>query len=619
MRFLGNKESMIPEITKLLDRKGLTGKSLTLYDAFCGSGAVSNAFKGTFNVVFGDMLNWCAVYTNGRLHADKCKFSKLGFDPFQYLNTASDTVKGFFFKNYSPGESDRMYFTSDNAGRIDFFRKKIEEWNEKKLLSKKEYHYLLASLIDSVSDVSNTAGVYGAFLKKWDPRALKPVIFHNMSFNKEPKLKTRQITGKAEDVVDTVECDIIYIDPPYTQNQYGTQYHLFETLVLNDNPALSKITGSRPVTPMRSDWSKQYKANILFDKLVACTKAEFILFSYNSDGFLSKEFILASLKRYCREDTMEFIKIPYKKYRNFKTKSNSEHFEYLFFAEKKPAEEIIYESPLNYIGSKSLIIPLIKEQLPANITGFIDVFAGGLNVGININANKVLYNDINCFSKQLVESFRIFDTYDYLMYVKKIIKKFGLKAGNRKAYCKARDYYNSLPEKRKDIRLLFTVIMYGYQQQLRFNSAHEFNNPVGMRWMNDCVIEKIVSFSRALKNKKVKFRCGDFYDTIKKVTPDMFVYMDPPYRLTNGSYNDGKRGFEGWTINHERKMRDYADALDKKGIHFMISYVLAYAGKNNNELKRWCCEQRYNIIEVGAVPRRRPRKEVLITNYERIN
>jgi adenine-specific DNA-methyltransferase len=367
---------------------------------------------------------------------------------------------------------------------------------------------------------------------------------------------------------------------------------------------------------MRSDWSKQFKSNILFDKLLSCTKAKYVLFSYNSDGFLSKDFILSSLKRYCVEETIDFRKIPYKKYRNFKTKSDGEHFEYLFYAEKKSCGDIVYESPLNYIGSKSLIVPSIKEQLPDDLTDFVDIFGGGLNVGVNIRANSVIYNDINCFAKQLVESFKILDTYEYLRYIQKIIKKFGLEAGNRQAYSNVRDYYNSFSAEQRDPRLLFTVIMYGYQQQIRFNSRHEFNNPVGMRWFNDCVLEKTISFSREIKGKNITFECGDFTDAIKIVSKSAFVYMDPPYRLTNGSYNDGKRGFEGWTLDHERKMRDFADTLDAGGIRFMISYVLSYAGRSNNELKNWCINKGYRIIEVDEVPRRRPRKEVLITNYD---
>ncbi|GMO53227.1 MAG: hypothetical protein Pg6C_19490 [Treponemataceae bacterium] len=86
-------------------------------------------------------------------------------------NKNAKITEGFFFKNYSPGGSGRMYFTAENAGKIDYFRLKIEEWKNRELLTQNEYNYLLAPLIETVSDISNTAGVYGAFLKKWDPRA----------------------------------------------------------------------------------------------------------------------------------------------------------------------------------------------------------------------------------------------------------------------------------------------------------------------------------------------------------------------------------------------------------------------------------------------------------------
>ena len=96
MRFLGNKESMMPVIIELLDRKGLNNKKLTLYDSFCGSGAVSNTLKGKYNIIIGDMLNWCVIYTSGRLYAPECDFKKLGFNPFEYLNANANILKGFF-------------------------------------------------------------------------------------------------------------------------------------------------------------------------------------------------------------------------------------------------------------------------------------------------------------------------------------------------------------------------------------------------------------------------------------------------------------------------------------------------------------------------------------------
>ena len=83
----------------------------------------------------------------------------------------------------------------------------------------------------------------------------------------------------------------------YTQNQYGTQYHLLETLILNDNPSVSKVTGSRQITPLKSDWSINFKSHIAFNEVIKKTQAKHIIFSYSPDGFISKEFISQTLKR----------------------------------------------------------------------------------------------------------------------------------------------------------------------------------------------------------------------------------------------------------------------------------------------------------------------------------
>lgn len=614
MRFLGNKESITRQLSDLLDRKGLLDKNLTFFDAFCGTGSVSDALKGSFNIIANDNLSWCVTYTRGRICARDCNFEKLGFDPFNYLNANSDTIDGFFYKNYSPGGSKRMYFSPTNAGRIDYFRAKIEEWEKADLLSDNEHSYLLACLIESVSDVSNTAGVYGAFLKDWDSRSLKPIKFSKVDSRDADHLQTLFYNEKIEDIVPDIECDVLYLDPPYTQNQYGTQYHIFETVVLNDNPRISPVTGSRYTAPMRSDWSKEYKANILFDRVVAKTKAKYILFSYNNDGFLSRDFIEASLKRYGKPETYVCKKISYKKYRNWKTNGNKDHFEYLFFVEKKRLEEVSYESPLNYIGSKSKIIRDIKRNLPNDFETFIDSFGGGFNVGVNIKANRVVYNDINYFVKQLIESFRIEDTYNYLLYIRQIQRRFGLENANSESYLQARQYYNSLPLEQRDPRLLYAIVQYGYQQQIRFNGEHDFNNPVGMRWFNDRVLERMISFSRVLKERDLSFRSCDFTELTNEITKDSIVYMDPPYRLTTGSYNDGKRGFEGWTVDHEKKLFKFADELNASGIRFMISYVLEHGGKTNVQLASWIEERGYRLINMDAVPGRK-RKEILVLNY----
>lgn len=615
MRFIGNKEAIVEDIYKLLDDKKLLNKNLVFFDAFCGSGAVANHFQSFFKIVINDLLKWATVYTKGRLMKENCSFSKLGLDPFETFSKDKSIRKGFFYNNYSPGNSQRMYFTHENAGRIDFFRFQIEEWFEKSLITDEEYSYLLACLIESISLVANTAGVYGAYLKHWDSRALKEIQFIKLNNEKNSKDAISVFNEKIEEIIEEVECDILYLDPPYTQNQYGTQYHLLETLILNDNPTISKITGSRSTTPLRSDWSKNYKAHILLDKVVAKTKANHIIFSYSTDGIMSKQYIESVLKRYGKVETYICKKIPYKKYRNVKTKRENEHYEYLFYIEKKSEEEVYYESPLNYTGSKFKMLEIIYKNSPKIYSEFIDLFGGGFNVGINAKSKSIIYNDINFFVKDLVESFKKNDTYDYLMYIQKITKKFGLEISNSENYIKARDTYNKVELEKRDPRFLYTIILYGFQQQIRFNNSYNFNNPVGMRWFNDKILEKMISFSRVIKEKEIFFESKDFYKYENNFQADTFVYIDPPYRLTTGSYNDGKRGFNGWTIEDEKNLFEYIDLLENKKIRFMMSYVLEHQGKRNLNVEEWIKKKGYKLIELDPLVGNN-RKEVLIVNYE---
>lgn len=141
MRYLGNKESILQDIENLFNRKGLLDKELIFFDAFCGTGTAADYFKRYFNIVINDNLKWSTVYAQGKICSTECDFNILGFDPFEYLNENKKRLEGFNYKNYAPTLSNRMYFTSQNAGRIDYFRYQIEEWWKNNLLSENEYCY----------------------------------------------------------------------------------------------------------------------------------------------------------------------------------------------------------------------------------------------------------------------------------------------------------------------------------------------------------------------------------------------------------------------------------------------------------------------------------------------
>lgn len=617
MRYLGSKESLTEAIIQLLADKGLLQRNLVFFDAFCGMGSVSDAVKTSFDhIIINDALKCSSIFALGKLYANECTFERLGFNPFDFLNANNSVRHDFIFNNYSPGGSDRMYFSAENAERIDFFRYQIEEWKNQELLNEHEYIYMLACLMESVSDVSNTAGVYGAFLKHWDSRAVKPIAFNRIDSNDGICQLVEFHNDKIENIIRNIKCHILYLDPPYTQNQYGTQYHLLETLILNDNPTISKVTGSRPTGPMRSDWSKMYHAHILFDKVVAETHASHIILSYNNDGFMSKEFIESTLKRYGVEESYECLVIDYKKYNNTKCQGASGHQEYLFYIEKKPIADVVVESPLNYTGSKSKMVGIIKQHLPeVPFKTLIDAFGGGFNVGINILSNKTIYNDINPFVEGLIKSFST-DVYAYLMFISKLINKYRLSSNNKDGYLALRKKYNETPINKRDPRMLYTLILYGFQQQIRFNTSLEFNNPAGSRWFNECLLSKFITFARCSRTKNIEYCNVSFDKLIERVTPDTLVYADPPYRSTLGVYNDGKRGFEGWTIHHEHNLCMFLDRIHELGSHFMLSYVLRVNDFYNEDVANWATNNHYNIIDIN-VPQGRynNRREVLITNY----
>jgi adenine-specific DNA-methyltransferase len=107
-----------------------------------------------------------------------------------------------------------------------------------------------------------------------------------------------------------------------------------------------------------------------------------------------------------------------------------------------------------------------------------------------------------------------------------------------------------------------------------------------------------------------------FEKLIDQITPDTFVYADPPYRSTLGVYNDGKRGFEGWTIEHEQRLCLFLDQIHQLEAKFMLSYVLQFEEFHNADVANWAERNGYSVIDI-EVPQGRynNRREVLIINY----
>lgn len=246
----------------------------------------------------------------------------------------------------------------------------------------------------------------------------------------------------------------------------------------------------------------------------------------------------------------------------------------------------IIKSPLNYIGGKVKILNQILPLFPVNINNFIDLFAGGCNVGININASKIYFNDNLTYLIEMYKAFHLNDIDITLKHIESRIREFELSLTNEDGYKKMRELYNE----QKNPLDLFVLIAFSFNHQIRFNNNHEFNNPFGRERsnFNSSMKQNLEHFILRLKETEIEFSntCFENFD-FSFLSANDFVYCDPPYLITNGTYNDEKRGFKGWTKKEEKALLKTLDNLDKQEIKFALSYVLEHKGKSNDILKVW--------------------------------
>ena len=277
------------------------------------------------------------------------------------------------------------------------------------------------------------------------------------------------------------------------------------------------------------------------------------------------------------------------------------------------------KSPLNYIGGKYKLLPQLLPLFPEQINTFVDMFAGGLDVSLNVHANHIICNDINNYVIGMYEDMKQRELDIMLQEINAIILNYNLNKTNREGYNTLRADYNET----RDPLQLFVLVCYGFNPQFRFNNRGEFNNPFGIN--RSSYNPQIESNLRMLHGKiqTMTFTADNFrFMDLERLEAGDFLYADPPYRISCGTYNDGKRGFEGWTIDDDIALFHILDNLNERKIHFALSNVIEHKGEVNEQLNDW--RQRYHTHFINAnyanssyQAKEKGKKtiEVLITNY----
>ena len=299
----------------------------------------------------------------------------------------------------------------------------------------------------------------------------------------------------------------------------------------------------------------------------------------------------------------------------------------------------ILKSPLNFTGGKHKLLPQLLPLFPQDISTFVDLFCGGCNVAINITAKKIICNDIDSKLIGLLSFMKSNSYEDFFSNIQKVIKDYnlsnsylngysfyncnsrnGLGNFNKRGYLNLRQAFNSLLNTdEKYFLFLYVLIVFAFNNQIRFNSNEKFNLPVGKRDFNLRMQKKLKSFLEVINEKNVLFSNKDFSEiNVDLLTSKDFVYVDPPYLITCATYNE-----KFWNESEEKRLLAYLDELDKNKIRFALSNVLFTDGKKNKILEEWINNRNYNCYHLSFSYKNsnyhkkncNKTDEVLITNY----
>jgi adenine-specific DNA-methyltransferase len=346
LKYIGNKFKLLGFIESSL-RLGGAPSSGHFTDLFSGTTSVAEHFKKLgFSVTANDFMTYSYALQKAFIEANEIPdFRKLlsgrsideletpALSVISHLNDL-EPVKGYAFQNYGYGGSEsRMYFTGDNASRVDAIREQLAEWYQNDLISDGEFYYLLAALIDAADHVANMSGTYGAYLKVWRSVALKRIELKTRPVH-DNALRNSANQKFAETLIKEISGEILYLDPPYNTRQYASNFHVLESIAVWDKQPLRGKTGLRQYDDQKSDFSTKSKAAAALESIVTQAKFDFIALSYNNEGIIPHEEILKILHN--RGE----VKVFSHEYRRFRTERDHEKRQYKNVGDK--TEEFLF-------------------------------------------------------------------------------------------------------------------------------------------------------------------------------------------------------------------------------------------------------------------------------------
>ncbi len=630
-RYLGNKYSLTNFIKETVNNH--CNNIHSVMDIFSGTGSVSNIFKDkkliTNDLLYSNYISNCAWFYPEDYRKD------IIIKIVEEYNDIETTENNYMRQNFA-----NTFFSADDCSKIGYIREDIERKYTHKLINFKEYSILITILLYAMDRIANTVGHYDAYRKTnhFEKKLVLSLILPTKN------LQDNQCYNKdANQLIKEISCDLLYLDPPYNSRQYSDTYHLLENVAQWQKPEVFGIARKMNRSHLKSEYCRTNAAKA-FEDLIHNAKAKYILLSYNN---MSEKGNARSNAKIADSDIIRVlskkgkVSIFEKEYKSFSTgKTNvNDNKERLFLC--KCFQDKYIPSPFNYMGSKFKLLDQIIPLFP-NSKKFLDLFAGSGTVGINSKSSKIILNDKNTQLIELISYIRETDLSTIINKLNKIIDTFnlsntstngysfyhcnssiGLAEYNKSHFLELRETYNKLCHSNVENKyiLLYALIIFSFNNQIRFNRKGEFNLPVGKRDFNDNMLKKLILFSNRIKEKNIIFKSLDFRNiNLDEVDQDTFIYCDPPYLITNATYNENN----AWTQNDEIDLLEFLNIANKKGFKFALSNVLISKNKENSLLIQWIKQNNYtcHYLNKNYANSNYQRKnkdtitqEVLITNY----
>jgi adenine-specific DNA-methyltransferase len=301
IKYIGSKRLLVPLINQIARQAGVESAC----DMFAGTTRVGQGLKqGGLHVLSNDLASYSEVMGLAFIQATQSNVDRERLAALLDEMNQLPGKRGYFTKTFC---EEARFFQPENGERVDAIRDRIDTLQ----LSRLERGILLTSLMLAADRVDSTCGVQMAYVKKWAARSFKPLSLEMPAIVPGPSGTVRredavQLAGSLRDI------DLVYLDPPYNQHSYFSNYHIWETLIRWDEPEPYGVAMKRvDCKTTKSDFNSKRRAWDAFSSLIEKLQNEWLVVSFNNEGFHSPEAVLDLLST---KGSVASVAVDFKRY-----------------------------------------------------------------------------------------------------------------------------------------------------------------------------------------------------------------------------------------------------------------------------------------------------------------